>query len=53
LFFAVALTSGFERALVACAVFLAAAAVIAVRATKTRGEPASGSPLEPFPFPET
>jgi EmrB/QacA subfamily drug resistance transporter len=33
-----ALTAGFERALVACSLFLAAAAAIAVRATNTRGE---------------
>jgi predicted MFS family arabinose efflux permease len=33
-----ALTSGFHRALVACSVFLLAAAVIALRATNTRGE---------------
>jgi EmrB/QacA subfamily drug resistance transporter len=36
----VALTEGFHRALLACAIFLLAAAVIAVRATNTRGEPA-------------
>jgi EmrB/QacA subfamily drug resistance transporter len=35
-----ALTSGFRHALVACSIFLAAAAVIALRATNTRGEPA-------------
>jgi EmrB/QacA subfamily drug resistance transporter len=34
-----ALTEGFQRALVACAIFLVAAAVIALRATNTRGEP--------------
>jgi len=34
-----ALTAGFHRALLACAVFLLAAAVIALRATNTRGEP--------------
>jgi predicted MFS family arabinose efflux permease len=45
-----ALTSGFQRALVACSGFLLAAAVIALRATNTRGEPA---PLiEPVPAPE-
>jgi len=33
-----ALTSGFQRALLAAAIFLAAAAVIALRATNTRGE---------------
>src|SRR6516225_12137707 len=36
-----ALTSGFRRALVACSLFLVAAAVIALRATNTRGEPAA------------
>jgi EmrB/QacA subfamily drug resistance transporter len=35
-----ALTSGFRHALVACSIFLVAAAVIALRATNTRGEPA-------------
>jgi EmrB/QacA subfamily drug resistance transporter len=35
-----ALTEGFQRALVACGVFLVAAAVLALRATNTRGEPA-------------
>jgi TRAP-type mannitol/chloroaromatic compound transport system permease large subunit len=35
-----ALTSGFRRALLACAVFLLVAALIALRATDTRGEPA-------------
>jgi MFS family permease len=34
-----ALTAGFHRALLACAAFLLAAAVIALRATNTRGEP--------------
>jgi predicted MFS family arabinose efflux permease len=34
-----ALTSGFHRALLASSVFLGAAAVIALRATNTRGEP--------------
>jgi predicted MFS family arabinose efflux permease len=36
-----ALTAGFQRALLACAIFLLAAAVIAVRASNTRGEPAA------------
>jgi EmrB/QacA subfamily drug resistance transporter len=36
----VALTGGFERALLACAIFLLAAAAIALRATNSRGEPA-------------
>jgi EmrB/QacA subfamily drug resistance transporter len=35
---AYAQTGGFQRALTACAVFLAAAAVIALRATNTKGE---------------
>jgi MFS family permease len=42
-----ALTAGFHRALLACAFFLLAAAVIGLRATNTRGEPAaqpSGTP---------
>jgi MFS family permease len=34
-----ALTSGFHRALLASAIFLLAAAVVAVRASNTRGEP--------------
>jgi EmrB/QacA subfamily drug resistance transporter len=38
---AAALTGGYQRALLACAVFLLAAAVIALRATNTRGEPAA------------
>jgi hypothetical protein len=48
----VALTEGFQRALFACAVFVLAAAIIALRATNTRGEPAA-SPVEPVPAPET
>jgi MFS family permease len=36
-----ALTAGFHRALTACSIFLIAAAVIALRATNTRGEPAA------------
>jgi EmrB/QacA subfamily drug resistance transporter len=47
-----ALTSGFQRALVAASVFLLAAAVIALRATNTRGEPAAAPTLEPVPVPE-
>jgi len=42
-----ALTAGFQRALLACAFFLLAAAVIALRATNSRGEPVtepSGTP---------
>jgi EmrB/QacA subfamily drug resistance transporter len=38
-----ALTSGFQRALLAAAIFLAAAAVIALRATNTRGEEAEAA----------
>jgi len=44
---AVALTGGFQRALLACAIFLLGAAVIAVRATNTRGEPEAGSTQTP------
>jgi len=52
-----ALTAGFHRALLACAIFLLAAAVIALRATNTHGEPAaqpSGTPAAPgqVPAPE-
>jgi EmrB/QacA subfamily drug resistance transporter len=45
-----ALTSGFQRALLAASIFLVAAAVIALRATNTRGEesaPALGAVPEP------
>jgi hypothetical protein len=42
-----ALTSGFQRALVACSIFLVGAALIALRATNTRGEPAATPALEP------
>jgi EmrB/QacA subfamily drug resistance transporter len=45
-----ALTSGFQRALVACSIFLLAAAAVATRATNTRGEPAAT--VEPVPVPE-
>jgi predicted MFS family arabinose efflux permease len=38
-----ALTAGFGRALLACSLFLLAAAAIALRATNTRGEPAPDS----------
>ncbi len=38
---AAALTGGYQRALLACAIFLLAAAIIALRATNTRGEPAA------------
>jgi MFS family permease len=44
-----AFTAGFERAFIACSVFLVAAAVIAARATNTRGEPAPVP--EPTPVP--
>jgi EmrB/QacA subfamily drug resistance transporter len=52
-----ALTAGFHRALLACAFFLLAAAVIALRATNSRGEPAtepSGTPAvrDQVPAPE-
>jgi len=40
-----ALTEGFQRALVVAALLLAVAAVIALRATNTRGEPAAGDPI--------
>jgi hypothetical protein len=39
-----ALTSGFQRALLASSIFLVAAAVIALRATNTRGEAHAPSP---------
>jgi EmrB/QacA subfamily drug resistance transporter len=38
-----ALTAGFARALLACSLFLVTAAVIALRATNTRGEPTPDS----------
>jgi len=45
-----ALTEGFRRALVACSIFLVAAAMIALRATNTRGESAAVAPaLEAVP----
>jgi EmrB/QacA subfamily drug resistance transporter len=52
-----ALTAGFQRALLACAFFLLVAAVIALRATNSRGEPVtapSGTPTVPdqVPAPE-
>jgi len=46
-----ALTEGFQRALLACAIFVFAAAGIGLRATNTRGEPVSG--LAPEPAPES
>jgi MFS family permease len=45
-------TSGFRRALVACSVFLLGAALIALRSTNTRGEPAAGAVLEAVPATE-
>ena len=45
-----ALTAGFQRALLVGSIFILAAAVIALRATNTRGEPAetvSGPVPEP------
>jgi EmrB/QacA subfamily drug resistance transporter len=42
-----ALTSGFSRALLACSVFLLAAAAIATRATNTRGEAVNPPAMEP------
>ena len=44
-----ALTGGFQRALLACAIFLLAAAVIALRATNSRGEPAPPSGTQAAP----
>ena len=49
-----ALTAGFHQALLACAIFLLAAAGIALRATNTRGEPATqpehaSPPATPLP----
>jgi EmrB/QacA subfamily drug resistance transporter len=41
-----ALTAGFQRALAVCAIFLVGAAVIALRATNTKGEPAAETPPE-------
>ena len=48
-----ALTSGFHRALLACAIFLLAAALIAIRATNTRGEPAHSPVLKTVPVGDT
>lgn len=41
-----ALTSGFQRALLASSIFLVAAAIIALWATNTRGEPVEGIPAD-------
>ncbi len=42
-----ALTSGFQRALLACSIAMLVAAAIAARATNTRGEPVQAPVLEP------
>ena len=47
-----ALTAGFQRALMVGAIFIAASAVIALRATDTRGETASGSASDQGGAPE-
>jgi EmrB/QacA subfamily drug resistance transporter len=47
-----ALTSGFQLALVACSIAMLTAAVIALRATDTRGEPVASPRLEVIPAPE-
>jgi EmrB/QacA subfamily drug resistance transporter len=44
-----ALTSGFQRALLACSIAMVLAAVLAMRATNTRGEPTVSPVLEPLP----
>ena len=46
-----ALTSGFQRALLAGSIFILAAAVIALRATNTRGEAPETTAREPIPVP--
>jgi EmrB/QacA subfamily drug resistance transporter len=43
-----ALTQGFRLALLCCSIFLAAAALIGVRATNTRGEPPAELAVEPL-----
>jgi EmrB/QacA subfamily drug resistance transporter len=48
----VALTSGFQRALLACSIAMLAAALLALRATNTRGEPVTTPTLEIVPLPE-
>lgn len=45
------ITSGFQRALAACSIFLLIAAIIAARATNTRGQPAPSSESTPAPLP--
>jgi EmrB/QacA subfamily drug resistance transporter len=47
-----ALTSGFQRALLACSIAMLTAAVVAMRATNTRGEPAARDSLQAVPVPE-
>ena len=47
-----ALTSGFQHALLACSIFMVAAALIALRATNTRGAPVESAALEPAPVPD-
>lgn len=46
------LTAGFQRALLACSVAMFAAAVLALRATNTRGEPMPTPQLDVAPLPE-
>src|SRR5205807_1644894 len=46
-----ALTAGFQRALLAGSIFILAAAVIALRATNTRGETPQSTVPEPVPVP--
>ena len=48
-----ALVAGFHRALLAGSIVLLAAALIATRATNTRGEPVPSPSLEPVAIPET
>ncbi|HEX8854171.1 MAG TPA: MFS transporter [Thermoleophilaceae bacterium] len=47
-----ALTSGFQRALLAGSIFILASAVIALRATNTRGETPDAAAHRPVPVPE-
>jgi uridylate kinase len=47
-----ALTSGFQRALLVGSIFIAAAGLIALRATNARGEPAKTVAAEPVPAPD-
>jgi MFS family permease len=47
-----ALTEGFQRALLVCAIFVLAAAAIALRTANTRGEPVREPAAEPTPVPE-